>query len=213
MVVSALENPPPHMMAVFEAEKEALDEISRQLGAPLNSSIMDVVMLGDTIDTKIRLNESVPSWAVEALVTVHKFNNMFMEIFIGSEFKTKVRGGGVITQVVQNMEAVINKSTEGKKFLIYSGHDLNLNVLAMILGVQSQIPQPTPNLADTILIDLVDNGGSEMQVQSLYVDNSGNVPKRFVLDVPGCGKICNFSTFKGVVSKYFISDWNALCAL
>lgn len=63
----------------------------------------------------------------------------------------------VITQIVQNIEAIINNSAEGRDILIYSGHDSNIMILSEILDVQLQVPNP-PNYADMILIDLVDNG-------------------------------------------------------
>lgn len=203
--------PPEPFASYIQDDQLILAELSIKMGLPL-TNIMEIAYAADMVNANILMGEETPAWAVDALETTLSKYMAMSQIFFATEFMIKVRGGTVITEVVQNMEAIIDNADQGKQFLIYSGHDVNLHSLAHVLGVSSQI-LAIPNYADTMLLELVDNGGSEFQVQALYVDNSGHIPVRSAINIPGCGSACNFSTFKGLVAKFLISDWDELCAL
>lgn len=198
------------MLAWFEQDNDQIEALSAHVGYPLRS-VMALYYVGDFVQTNLFLGDYVPDWALEAYNTfLPKYMTRYFQMTHETDFMTQVRGGPVITQIIENMEAY--PSVEARNILIYSAHDMTVESLIRVLGVRSQTPELV-NYADTVLIELVDNGGSEMQVQALYVDNSGAIPNRFAVNVPGCGTLCSLSTFKSVVSKFLVPDYEKLCGL
>lgn len=205
-------NPPSDVLAMFEEDKEAIEVLSGHIGMSVRS-VQALYYIADFVKTNLFLGDEIPEWALEAYNTfLPKYTKRFFQMAHETEFLTKVRGGPVLSQMIENMELVIQGSSEARNFMIYSAHDMTVESLLRVLGVRDQTPELV-NYADTVLIDLVDNGGSELQVQALYVDNSGAIPNRFGIGIPGCGTLCNFSTFKNAVSKYLVADYKQMCGL
>ena len=177
-------------------------------------NVQALYYIGDFVKTNLFLNDYVPEWALHAYNTIlPKYMERFFSLAHETDFLLQVRGGPVITQIIENMELRMQGSSESRNFLIYSAHDMTVESLVRVLGARSQTPQFV-NYADTVLIELVTSpSGGEMQVQALYIDNSGAIPNRFALNVPGCGTICSFSQFKSVVQKYLVPDYKTLCGL
>lgn len=205
-------NPPADVLTWFEEDKAQIDMLSGYIGVNVRS-LTALYYIGDFVKTNLLLGDSVPDWALAAYNTIlPKYVRRFFDIAHETEFMTRVRGGPVLTQIVENMDAFVAGSSEARNFMIYSGHDMTVESLLRVLGVRSQTPELV-NYADTVLVELVDNGGSEMQVQVLYVDNSGPIPNRFPVNVPGCGSVCNLSTFKSAVGRFFVADYKGMCGL
>lgn len=206
-------NPPADVVAWMLEDKEQIAELSGHLGVPM-TNIQYLYYIGDFVKTNLLLGDYVPEWALTAYNTfLQKYIKRYFQLAHETDFMVNVRGGPVMTQIIENMEAQIAGSAAARNFMIYSAHDMTVESLVRVLGVRSQIPELV-SYADTVLIELVNNGGgSEMQVQALYVDNSGSFPNRFTVNVPGCGTVCNFSTFKAAVNKYLVTDYEGLCGL
>lgn len=205
-------NPPADVVAWMVEDKEQIDLLSGYLGVPM-SNIQYLYYVGDFVKTNLLLGDYVPDWALTAYNTfLQKYIKRYFQLAHETDFMVQVRGGPVVTQIIENMEAQIEGSSAARNFLIYSAHDMTVESLVRVLGVRSQTPELV-SYADTVMIELVDNGGSELQVQALYVDNSGSFPNRFPVNVPGCGTVCNFSTFKAVVNKYLVPNYEGLCGL
>lgn len=210
-IMEQLNNPPEPYRTWLAQDQEALEELSRLFALDLSDGFNFIYAL-DLVNAKHLMGEDTPAWAVQAYQnTLSKYENMTTAMSAGDENTMKVRGGFVIREIVENMEAIISGSEDAKEFMIYSAHDGNVIIISQILDVVSQVP--IPQYGATIVMDLVDTGASELQVQIFYVDNSENVPDRFALNMPGCGFSCNFSTFKGLVQKYMVSDMTSFCAL
>lgn len=207
-----IHNPPADVLAWFEEDAEEIEILSGHMGLSVRS-VMALYYIGDFVKTNLFLGDSIPEWALEAYNTfLPKYMKRYFQMCHETDFMVRVRGGPVITQIIENMEAYASGAKEARNILIFSAHDMTVESLIRVLGVRDQTPELV-NYADTVLIELVDEGGSELQVQALYVDNSGAIPNRYAVSVPGCGTLCNLATFKSVVSKYLVPDYEGLCGL
>lgn len=157
-------NNPADIASWLQQDQPIVDELSGLIGMQLSGFKMLVGMA-----EIVRANSAMGVYTPDRILEIHhstliKYMERYLELAHETEYMLTVRGGPLITQIVDNMEAVAQKSKAGRDFMIFSAHDMTVFSLANILGVKSQIPK-LPNYADTILVDLVDNGGSELQVQ------------------------------------------------
>lgn len=198
-------NPPEDVLRWVEEDREILDYVSQQTGAPLNN-FMEVMMFSETLKAQIYI-EPVPSWLVEIYYsTLEKYVARSFTLMHHTFEMQRIRGGPLITQIVENLEAVQRGDSSGAPIMIYSAHDMTIFSLAFALGVQDQIPAIV-NYADTMMVDLMRNGNVEVY----YLNNGKTIPTRTLLNVPGCGRSCPLATFRRAVANMIVTDLNALC--
>lgn len=210
-------NPPADVQKWLIEDKPILDQLSGKIGIPLNK-FQTLIGIADIIRSNIAMqDQETPRWAIDAYyATLEKYLARFLDVAHETEVMLKIRGGPLITEIVRNMEAKAANETngEGKNFQIYSSHDLTILSLGRVLNVTAQIPQ-LPSHADTIMIELVDNEGGqeELQVQTIYVDNSKAIPNLYALHVPGCGVQCSLTRFRQLVAPYLVDNLEDLCKI
>lgn len=206
-------NPPAELAAWLAADKQAFSDFSVLLGSPIND-LQDVIMVSDALKIQIGLDKNMPKWATDAFEkTFRKYGILVKTMSHATPTMIKIRGGPMVTEIVNNMVAVANKAPEAKNLLIYSAHDVTVASLAYALGVESQIPEPI-SYSDTIMVDLVSRGGGgEMLVEVVYMDNTNVIPRAIYLNVPGCGKSCTLTTFRNAVKGMMVEDFDKLCGL
>lgn len=159
-------------------------------------------MFADLFKTQIQMDPSPPTWAVDVHNKVlRKYLDRLFEVFHGTKEMVKIRGGPLLTEIVNNMVAVQEGSAEGRNILIYSAHDITLLSLAYALGVEAQIPKQ-PFYSDTFMVDLLENG----EVQVVYMNTGGAEPTYTVMDVPGCGTSAKLISFRDAVSDMLDED-------
>lgn len=157
-------NNPADIAAWLAQDKPIIDELAGLIGYPLSGFKM-LVGISEIVRANYAMGVYTPDRILEIYSsTLQKYMERYLELCHETEFMITVRGGPLITQIVDNMDAVAQNSKDKRDFMIFSAHDMTVFSLAKVLGVTSQIPK-LPNYADTILIDLVENGGSELQVQ------------------------------------------------
>lgn len=199
-----MRNPTPELREWMEKDRPVLDEISKVANTPLRH-VFEVGKFAEGIKSQLYIDENPPEWALEAYhSTLKKYVGKLFATFHATEDMVKIRGGPLITEIVNNMVAVQNQTPSARNFLIYSAHDLTLLSLAYVLGVQDQIPE-IPYYGDTFLVDLLDNG----QVQVIYMHTETEVPTLTVMNVPGCGYSCPLDVFREKLSDMFVQDWEA----
>lgn len=202
---SLVANPPADIAAWLKEDHEALQQYSELAQTPL-TTIMEVGMFADVIKAQISIEPDVPQWAVDAYNSVlKKYIARMFALFHETESLVRIRGGPLITEILNNLEAVTNGS--GKPILIYSAHDITVLSLAYVLGVESQIPAQ-PNYSDTFMVDLLENG----EVQVVYMNTEVlDSPTMTVMDLPGCGTSCSLDTLRRTLSDMLVDDWDAMC--
>lgn len=204
-----MKNPPADLKAWFEQDHDVLEKLSEMAGKPLKT-VREVGLFADMIRTQIYFDPDVPQWALDAYYnTLDKYLERMLLLFHGTKEMVKIRGGPLLTEIVDNMMAVQCKEKSGKNFLIYSAHDITVLSLAHVLGVESQIPAH-PHYSDTFMVDLLENG----EVQVVYMNTEDNDdPQMTVMNVPGCGKSCPLEKFREVFKDMLVEDWNLLCKI
>lgn len=166
-------------------------------------------MFADLIKTQMCIDPDTPQWVVEAYhSTLKKYIVRMLAMFHETDFMKKVRGGPLLTEIINNMEAVASNKESGKNILIYSGHDITLLSVAYALGVESQIPDQ-PNYGDTFMVDLLDSGDVEVVYMNTEDENN---PTMSVMDVPGCGTSIPLDAFRRAMSHLIVEEGEDLCA-
>lgn len=201
--------PPAQIVAWIEEDRAALDELSAIAGVPLDN-FMEIMGFGEVIKAQIYIDPKTPQWAIDAYYDIlKKYVEASFALMHGNAIMIKIRGGPLITEIVDNFGAVASNAGDGRPIMIYSAHDMTVLSLAYVLGVEAQVPA-LPNYSDTFLVDLLDNG----DVQVIYMNTERTLPTRTVMNVPGCGTQCPLSTFRlAVGDKLITGDWKTLCAV
>lgn len=200
-------NPPAEMTEWVAEDREILDALSAWAGTPLDNA-MQVMEFAEFIKAHKFLDKTVPIWVVEAYFsTLEKYVEMTFRLMHATPEMIKVRGGPLITEILENFEAVAS-GKDGKPIMIYSAHDSTLLSLAYVLGVEAQIPG-LPNYSDTFMVDLSDAG----TVQVIYMNTEKFLNTRTVMNIPGCGTSCSLATFRTALKDKIVTDLDALCAL
>lgn len=201
--------PPEDILAWMKKDRPVLDELSKITGRPLKT-VLQVGLFADMIKTQMYICPDTPQWAIDAYYsTLMKYIGGMFRLFHGTQEMIKIRGGPLLTEIVNNMVAVNENHVSGRNFLIYSAHDMTVLSLAYVLGVQSQIPA-MPHYSDTFMVDLLDNG----QVQVVYMNTERHdEPTMTVMDVPGCGLSCPLDKFREVFKDMLVDDFDTLCKI
>lgn len=207
MVIMA--NPPAEVLAWLEEDRATLDELSAKAGVPLDT-FMEIMGFGELIKAQMYIDKNTPEWAVEAYYNIlKKYVGASFALMHGNEIMIKIRGGPLITEIVDNFALVNSGDDSGAPIMIYSAHDMTVLSLAYLLGVEDQIPA-LPNYSDTFTVEMSDSG----DVEVIYWNTEKFIPTKNVMNVPGCGTVCPLSTFRAAVAKYLIKDDLAtLCAV
>ena len=199
----------PTVRSWLAEDKALLDKLSAFVGKPL-TTFTDAFMAAETIRTQQFLAPPTPQWVLDALVPLRRYMVRYFDLFHETELMRKVRGGPMLTQVVDNMVAVANNNATAKKVILQSAHDLSLSSMVAVLDVKDQVP-PIAAYSDTIAIELHQNGVNEPEVQIYYISSTTAKKLHIPLRVPNCGTPCKLSTFTNLVSKYLVRDYNAMC--
>lgn len=193
-------------------DKAIIKKVGDFVGQSL-TTFNDVSMAAETIRTQQFLDANIPTWAISAYAgPLKKYFIRYADLYHETELMKKVRGGPMITQVVDNMVAMRNNNSTARNVMIFSAHDFTLHSMITVLNVKSQVPQVAA-YGDTIAIELHQTGTNEPEVQVYYYSNSANLKFMILLHVPGCGNPCRLSTFNNLVSKYLVRDFDAMCRL
>lgn len=194
------------------ADKAMSDKLETLMGTPMNS-YGKLEAAAEIIRTNQYLDPSTPGWAVNYLKgALFKYFKGYMDAFNHNEYMVRVRGGPLMTQIIDNMVAVQNKNSTAKNLQIFSAHDSNLLVMAIMLGVEDQITEDN-FYVDTFSVELHQTGTSEPEVQVWYFSNASKKPYKKQIFLPSCKSPCSLSQFNAAMSKWIVRDWNALCQL
>lgn len=193
-------------------DKDLLLRLGDFLGSPLTT--FEEMLYGmDAIRTNLSLDPTLPAWVRNSMTQLEKYIGLAFDLYHKTDLMKKVRGGPMLTEMVDNMMAIKNKNTTvARNILIYSAHDLTVASLVEVLNVKSQVPVIAA-YADTIAVEMHQTGNKEPEVKVFYVSNYGKTKLNKQLSVPNCGLPCTLNNFNRVVSKYLVRDWDGLCGL
>lgn len=211
---AAISDPTTEYAAWLAEDQVPIKEFIARIGATISSrNLVDVIGLSDDLKVLKGIDPTMPQWAIDAFHdTFQKYGILVKVGYHLNREMIKIRGGPMLTQIVDNMVAVANNETSAKNVLLFSAHDITVASLAFALGVEDQIPEPI-SYSDTIMVDLVESGNGEPLVQVVYMDNENTIPRVINLNVPGCGTSCSLTTFRNAVSDMLVEDFDQMCGL
>lgn len=203
-----LANPPVEVTVWMQEDREILDKLSAWAGAPLNDA-MEVMQFAEFIKAHKFLDKTVPVWVVEAYYSsLEKYVEVMFSLMHATPEMIKIRGGPLITEILDNMDAIARGDANGRPIMIYSAHDTTVLSLAYVLGVEKQIPG-LPNYSDTFMVDL----SAEGMVQVIYMNTEKFLNTRTVMNIPGCGTMCSLTTLRNTLRNMVVTDYDTLCGL
>lgn len=141
----------------------------------------------------------LPEWTKEIYPgKLRAITGKFYESMAETDEQKRHAAGFLVEVILQEMEEKIgNKSPKGRQLHLYSGHELQLAFLRILLDLYDGQPPPS---ASFMIFELHKIGG-EYFVKILFQDYQGPEPK--VLQVPGVGEdLCPFNDFQAILSKF-----------
>lgn len=193
-------------------DKEILQRLGNFVGKNI-TTFNDAFMVAETIRTNTFLDPATPSWLISAFAgPLKKYFIRYADMFHETQLMKKVRGGPMMTEIIDNMVAVRDKNSSAHNVLIFSAHDFSLHSMITMLNVKPQVPQIAA-YGDAIAIELHQNGYYEPEVQVYYFSSSATLKFKIILHVPGCGIPCRLSTFNNLMQKYIVRDFDGMCRL
>lgn len=201
----------PTIQSWMTEDKELRDRIGEFVGRPLNT-FKDVFLAGEVLRTESFLNSTIPEWVLKDTHHMERYAMRYADAYHETEYMTKVRGGPMITEVVDNMFAKWQNNSTAHNIIVFSAHDFTLHGMVLVLDVRSQVP--LYKYGDTIAIEMHQTvDGNEPEVQVYYNSYTSNPKLRFQLFVPGCGSPCTLTRFSAIVGKYIVRDFDDMCQL
>lgn len=204
------EIPSSNLGRVLAKDKVAIDKLALLLNTTFEAPL-DLAMTVDGIRIHIQLEEikrDVPQEMVE--LYNHTFKNylgLFFEVSGAKSEMLRYRIGVLLSEVVKNFQLLANGEKTARKFLIYSGHDINIYSLAMALGVRDQIPDPV-YYGDTLMFDLISGDSDQeplVQVDYLTIRNDVGYLK-YPLQIIEQRDNCSLSDFVDLVSHLLTTE-------
>lgn len=195
----------------MKEDYDVLTRVGDFMGVKVNS-FNETFRVAEVIRTEQFLDPTMPTWLISAYDKLIRYFARFADVYHENDFMKTVRGGPMITQIVDNMMAIKNKNADAHKIILFSAHDFTLHSMNLVLNIKTQVPA-VASYADTIAIELHQTGNKEPEVQVFYMNNSGYPKYKTQVYPPGCGTPCTLTNFNKITSKYFVRDFDGLCKL
>ncbi|XP_061443481.1 prostatic acid phosphatase-like [Rhineura floridana] len=163
----------------------------------------------DTLLIQKTHNQPVPSWAGDDIMGQWKELLAFsVNAVFGThkrEEKSRLQGGLLVKDIVEKMTQA-TQSTDGRKMLMYSAHDITLVALQVALNV---FKLQLPPYAACHFFELYKEDNGEYTIEMYYRTTASVQPHILVL--PGCSAACPLQKFKELVSPVITNDWQKEC--
>lgn len=203
-----MSSPPDELFRWVNEDREMLDQLAAWAGVTLDNPL-EVMMFAEFLKAQKYLDSSLPEWVIEAYFsTLEKYVAAMFALMHANEEMIRIRGGPLLTEIINNMLAVQSGSEDARPVLVYSAHDMTVLSLAYVLGVQDQVPE-LPNYSDTFMVDYQDDD----TVRVVYMNTERFLNTRTVVNIPGCGTSCSLNTFRNLISGMLVNDVEKLCQL
>lgn len=191
-------NEPPYS-TMMANDRDLLESLPQLFNIQLNNT-MDLLTLIDSMEVQIELyRDTTPQWIIDLYEKrLSSYIQMCIHCLNYKAAMTRYRVGVVMTEIVENMKAIVEGKEISKKFQIYSGHDFNLHSIAYALGAKDQLPERVGH-GDTVMVDLIanKNASEEPSVQVAFFSVRNGSISEYPLIISGCNgqDSCSLSAF------------------
>ncbi|XP_061443479.1 prostatic acid phosphatase-like [Rhineura floridana] len=138
--------------------------------------------------------KNILAFSLNAIFGVHK-----------REEKSRLQGGLLVKDILDKMTQA-TQSTDGRKMLMYSAHDITLVALQVALNV---FKVKLPPYAACHFFELYKEDNGEYTIKMYYQTTTSTPPQALIL--PGCSAACPLQKFKELVSPVITNDWQKEC--
>ncbi|XP_072374846.1 lysosomal acid phosphatase-like [Scyliorhinus torazame] len=169
-----------------------LDMVSEK--TKLKVTFENVWKLYDTMLCEKIHNFSLPAWLTpEAMARLRELNELGIEALFRlheTRMKSRLQGGVLLKQILQNIAQVVNGTNSTHKFIMYSAHDTTLIALQMALNIYNGI---IPPYASCHIFELYQEDDGSFTLDMYFRnDSSSDV---HLLTLPSCTEHCPLQNF------------------
>ncbi|XP_051885073.1 lysosomal acid phosphatase-like isoform X2 [Pristis pectinata] len=196
---------------MVKLNKNFLAMLSNATGVPRDQmSFKYVWLIYDTLLCEQLHNKTVPSWVtssvMERMRTLKEFSIDVDYRLYKREEKSRLQGGVLLKQILQNIEQSRNTSpTPSPKLMVYSAHDTTIVALQMALSVYSL----APTYAACHIVELYLEDDGSFTVEMYYRNESSSAP--YPLTLPACTQRCPLDKFIQIAKRVIPDDWDEEC--
>ena len=195
------------IQAILEEHKELLQYLSDNSEDKIKT-IRDVAYLYDSLYIEKSRNLTLPSWTDK--IYPEKIKAISEYSFAITSFSDKLRrlrGGPLLSDIIQKMEAVKTKK-DTKQMYMYSAHDTTVSMFLCTLGV---FDLQIPCYAMAVMVELHEESGKYFVQVAVKNDTYGN--EDHILTIPGCKPKCPLSDFEKLLHNYIPEDVERECTV
>ncbi|XP_063800708.1 lysosomal acid phosphatase [Pseudophryne corroboree] len=201
----------PEYVKTTKDNKDFLRMVANETGLS-DCSLESVWSISDILFCESKHNLSLPSWAtpdvVERLRNLKNFGFRFLFGITEQKEKARLQGGLLVAQILNNLTAAAQNSSNGLKFIAYSAHDTTLGALQMALDVYNGVQAP---YASCHMFELYEESPGNFTVEMYFRNESAHPP--FPLTVPGCVHSCPLERFQSLLQEVVAEDWEKECQI
>ncbi|XP_051885070.1 lysosomal acid phosphatase-like isoform X3 [Pristis pectinata] len=193
-----------------QKNKDFLNMISDE--TKMKVTIQNEWKVYDTLFCEKTHNFSLPSWATHEVITrLSELNDFGMEMLFRlhkTQEKSRLQGGFLLKQILQNINQAINESTPTPrlKLIMYSAHDVTLIALQMALNVYDAI---IPPYASCFMFELYEEDDRSFTLDMYFRNQSDSEPHRLTL--PSCTEHCPLQDFIQITKHLIADNWEEEC--
>lgn len=137
--MNVMNNPPQDIQRWLNEDQAALRDIGNRLGSNLDGMV-GAALFGEVIRAHMMLEtEHTPDWATSAYNGfLYKYVERGFQLLHNNQLMKRIRGGPVLTQIVDNMLAVRANTGTGVPILVYSAHAHHADQSGQCVGRRRQ---------------------------------------------------------------------------
>ncbi|XP_078076452.1 lysosomal acid phosphatase-like [Mustelus asterias] len=195
---------------VQQANQDFLKRLSANTGIPYKNMLLrNVWSIYDTLYCEQVHNFTLPLW-----VTPAKMEHMrqLKEFVIKSDYglykpkeKSRLQGGVLLKQILQNIAQVVNGTNSTHKLIMYSAHDTTIIALQMALDIY----RLAPNYAACHIFELYQEENGSFTVTMYY--KNGSSSETHLLTLPSCTESCPLEKFILLTADVIPENWHEEC--
>ncbi|CAD7084886.1 unnamed protein product [Hermetia illucens] len=203
----------PDVLALSEDGK-FIKYLEAQTGTTV-PDLWDYLLIGDALFVQQDNGLALPPWASGVFHQYIKPLNDLAMLKATSSKKLQVKTGALLNDIIERLDRyVYGKSglDDVQNILIYSGHDVNVQGLAILLEVNNQIGT-RPAYAAVISLELYYNSrireGIEVKI-FYFRDEADENPIN--IEIPACPGPCGYEKFKRLVKSKLVTNYDEVCS-
>ncbi|XP_067204730.1 venom acid phosphatase Acph-1-like [Linepithema humile] len=193
----------------IEKYRDLMEKVSAYAGSNI-TDLYQLVIVRFVINIQLSMGLVLPK-AAHILYANKEFfeaTRLAYDLFAYNEELIRLSGGTLLQQITEDMNEVINGTTN-RKINLFSGHDINVVAILRALHIKNEI-YSMPNFTSSVILEL--HEWKDMYfVKVLYY--WGIPAKVETLSIPGCTLLCPYDRFLNLISTTIATDANLISLL